>query len=569
MPATAVPADPACAGDWTAPTTPVSDPGALRVEWTWTGPVGWRLDEGGTVTPLVGPLLDGDGDGDVDRHDPPSVVVVACRSAGSGRECTVAALDGRTGEEQWRREAASVPHALIWGDLDGDGAPEVFTSVADGRAALLSGEGYREWVADALPTTNDGAQATVADLDADGVPEILFDDLVLDGATGALEARLETTAPWTGGGHAAVDVDGDGTAEIAWADGLFSADGARLWTTAEAVPATGPWPIPVQADPDADAELLFVGDRLALYDTDGTLLSATPFAAGTTAGPACAGDLDGDGLPEVVVPTWSPGTLTAHGLDGAVRWTRPLTDVDGHAGCVTADLDGDLRQEVIHAGENAVFVYDGATGAVVGAWADAASSTRFETVAVADVDGDGHAELVVVGDGHGQGFAGVAVLGHAGAGWTAAGPAWATVDYATTQVTADGEVPTAPVPAWSTVGVWRGRLAADGAPPRPAPGVEVLGRCAADCTWGPGRLQVRAVNRGGAPMGPGRLTVSGGGWSTTRAVDGLGPGRAGAAVGIDLPVEALGAPLSVVLTPVDPGPTCGQATVELTAACPD
>lgn len=563
--------DSACAGTWAWPEAVVDDPWRITPRWQGRGPQGWTLTEGPPVTPVVLNLTDDDADGDVDRDDQPEVVGVVCRAVGAGRDCATVAWDGATGLTRWEGVAAPAPNQLLAGDLDADGAPEVLTTTTEGNPALVDAGGLREWTAAELPTTNDGAHVAAADLDGDGIPEVLVDDRVYDGASGSLEAALEVPAPHTGGGHAVADLDGDGSAEVIYGDGAFAADGTRRWSTGEASAAAGPWPLVVRGD-DGAPVVVVVGSRVATFAVDGTPGPTFPLPAGTASGPPCAGDLDADGTVELVLPTYAPGALTALGLDGTARWSRSIADQEGHAGCVVFDFDGDGTLEVVHSGEAALVVVDGATGVVRASWADAASSTGTETVAVADVDHDGHAELVVAGDGYQGGFAGVAALGHAGAGWSPGGPAWSGPAFGGLDVDPDGRVPSPAPESWREPGLWRGRPVQDGTPPAANLVVEVLGACAVDCTWGPAALSVRVVNRGGRTSAPSVLRVSpaddpDGPPIYARTLDPLPGGTAAASVVIEVPVDRLEGPVRVALDPVEGECAPGDEAVVVDLGC--
>jgi outer membrane protein assembly factor BamB len=106
------------------------------------------------------------------------------------------------------------------------------------------------------------------------------------------------------------------------------------------------------------------------------------------------GDLDGDGLPEVVA-AGRESTVALRGDSGEVVWEMaPFTEPFPADGALAlADLDNDAAPEVIHGNR----VLDGRTGSGVGIGAAGCGCGYNDQVplpAVGDLDGDGFAEVV-------------------------------------------------------------------------------------------------------------------------------------------------------------------------------
>lgn len=190
------------------------------------------------------------------------------------------------------------------------------------------------------------------------------------------------------------DIDSDDTPDIlvtsyagaSWTTAgalraLSGADGAELWTnTAEQIEGSGNLAAG-DIDGDGVVEIIAVtatGKQVVAFEHDGTVKwrSSALSLPGCYATAPAIGDLDGDGDPEIVVANHilnSDGSLRAQGA------------ATGGCASFPVDLDLDGQQEVI-AG-SAVFDIDGRT-----LW----TTARNGYPAVADFDADGLGEVVVV-----------------------------------------------------------------------------------------------------------------------------------------------------------------------------
>ena len=111
------------------------------------------------------------------------------------------------------------------------------------------------------------------------------------------------------------------------------------------------------------------------------------------------GDINGDGMPEVVFTSFaggaytSAGTLTAvNGATGATLWSA-APGLYASAGVALGDLDGDGLPEVCTAGTAAAVVcFDGAGNV---RWQAGVEPSYVGSPAIADLDGDGLAEVIL------------------------------------------------------------------------------------------------------------------------------------------------------------------------------
>ena len=426
--------------DWTSE---VEDPWDLLVEWHWSG-------DPSVSMPAVANLTDDDGDGDIDALDVPDVALVSYANG------DIVALSGDAGVELWRAPGFRPDSGVAIADVDVDGRPEVIGITRDNRVRALRADGTELWTS-AESFSLLYPIPTVADLDGDGLPEVIGDAAVLNGADGSTYARLDLdrTGPWRA--PVVTDLDGDGLSEILLANDVFDHEGKLLWSLRPAPETLASFAAIVQADDDPMAEIAWaVGPDLVITDHDGTERARAPLSRRARPGPPCAGDIDGDGKPEVIVP--ASDRLTAFEVDGTELWSVAISDSSGAAGCIVFDMDGDAVYEVIYADMRDLRVFDGATGAIRYENGEHGSVTYFETPVVADIDADGSAEIIVSSSGY-DGHSGVTVFGHAGDGWPPAGPAWPVHDYYVSNVTDGGSVPTDAEPGWRSHLVFRGRPA--------------------------------------------------------------------------------------------------------------
>lgn len=359
-------------------------------------------------TEVVVADVDGDGRADVltlARYDsgPDSLegILSVYRQASDG---SFAAPESyRFGAYPWRMAIA---------DVDGDGAPDiVVTDVGrgsiEGATWLLLQDAAsrgRFLAAQRLPQSGPGASAgydpVVADVDGDGVPDIVGGALA--GGTGARvmiqdPSRRGTFQPWapldvpgSATSIAAGDLDGDGRGDLAFWTVIGRQDdapvGSLAWRLRQPDGTLGP----------AQTALRTVGvnaRRMAMLDIDGdartdVLVFLRPSAVEYTGkltsviqGPAGAmtpidtsvgspgnddaafGDLDGDGRVDVAMVGWwmsgtsTQGLLTFYTQTGGGAFSGrsqidvSMIDMPGHV--AVGDLDGDGRLDAVVLGHQA------------------------------------------------------------------------------------------------------------------------------------------------------------------------------------------------------------------------
>ena len=252
-----------------------------------------------------------------------------------------------------RARNAGVPPLAV--DLDGDQKPELIVPIQrlnnTGALYILKSDGTDFRDSDSNPATRNAFLTTpagvsetpcVGDIDGDGKLDIVFQ--TLDGAIYAVHADSTEVA------------DGDGNPATF---GVLVAGGGLSRGQAILADLNGDGAMEIIAGRPAGA---LAGSFLSVFrDSAGTISSYLVPMGGSTASPPGAADLNGDGLPEVIVANLSTGVGSVSGLS-IVNWEMLLdpllpTDPDQYdayiirggrfSAPVLADLNRDGTPEVL------------------------------------------------------------------------------------------------------------------------------------------------------------------------------------------------------------------------------
>ena len=415
----------------------------------------------------------------------PSIVLTTFEGINGARIGTLRIFDGRTCEEQIRvGDAENRPgYGTQWAiaDLDGDvpsgGRPEIIGmhNTGDTNASPLylyalgldvqggQASASRLWYGRLCESSGDTPVPILAntanfgpgvwDLNDDGVPEILVDEMVFDAGGCLLNTATALSYLQHGPMSAIADVDLDGAPDLVRFDKIASWNEAttewetKSWFTPDAAHKAGHVAVvdlgaysqlPGQAAPNQLPEVVVVSaastefnpnstGSIRVQALDGTVvwgpveLYHDAGVAGGHGGPPTASDFDGDGQVEFAAAAnqyyavYDPDCVAA--LNGAspperpggtcnrapamaslpdgILWAQPSQDFSSSGtGSSIFDFDGNGAGEAVYGDECYVRVYEGASGEVIYS-APASSGTGFELPVIADVDGDFATEIVV------------------------------------------------------------------------------------------------------------------------------------------------------------------------------
>ncbi len=437
------------------------------VQWQWSAPSSGTTFTGSLTTPLVGNFSDDNADGEIDLCDVPDVVVEAFTaeaqigSEPTGYAARIFILSGDTGAQ-----IAMSDHYVdgninpAFGDLDGDGIPEIVAATTDKHVIAFANDGTTKWIGaqGSWPTIetftgNLGAYChafAIYDLDEDGSPEILGGFDVFDNqgalkwsATGNLNSI--PGEPFWCPTPTAADLDGDGSLEVIYGHAAYRADGSLMWQVA----LNPGHPHVANVDADPEPEIIVNTDAgITVIENDGTIKFGPVRPTGEAASARCWGkpsvvhDFDGDGDADLAMGTCQTYSVYDIGATGLTpKWNQPVADFSGLATGTAFDFLGDGVADAIYADEQNAYVFEGQTGASE-LTVPRQSGTLIEYPVVADVDNDGSAEVVVVSNAVGAlTAAAVTVYRDAEDRWIPARRIWNQHAYHVTNVREDGTIP--------------------------------------------------------------------------------------------------------------------------------
>ncbi len=347
-----------------------------------------------------------------DVLDEPVYALITANLIGTDAAEMIACVGGEVlalnagGEVLWRQPVGTGHGKCVdVFDLDADGRPEVIVGGSDQKVHCFGADGDELWVTDCPrdpyvpeiePASGQVDVLAAGDINGDGLGEVVF------GASNWFAYALdhEGTVLWRSlnWAHPSLDivlhdVTGDGRLEALIATryntaNLFDADGNRI----DAVSA-GYHGIPMSvAAGDLDGNGLVemvTGSRIGgVHVKEHGGERAWDLNLGSQVTDVAVADLDGGGLPRLLACSTNHYVICAD-ADGELIWRR---NVGGAARqMAVADVNGDGALEIVVAVAGDAPAILSADGELLGR----AGPPDAELIAVADIDGDGRVELVV------------------------------------------------------------------------------------------------------------------------------------------------------------------------------
>lgn len=302
------------------------------LKYAWGNPAAVNTADSVMMAPVVIQLDDDTCDGVVDERDIPEIVFFTFAAGNYNGNGTLHAISivGGVVVEKWTANAGLVSpnhpgRSIAAGNIDGMPGNEIVACTTDGRVRAYRADGTERWLS---PAGTACQMPALADLDHDGDVEVLVEGAILDGATGAIVTPISPALV----NVVASDVTGDGFLDLVGPDRVLAVDGTLI--TASNVPAR--------------------------Y--------------------GAVGDLDGDGIAEIVASDYNTHRLVVWKVDatqpGGFRMIRSGIDINGNLSpslCAVgsagntrgggpptvADFNGDGTPDVALAGGVGYAVFDG------------------------------------------------------------------------------------------------------------------------------------------------------------------------------------------------------------------
>src|SRR5690554_6557249 len=425
---------------------PVIDTFDPRMTLAWT-------DAPDTVAPEFNQVMMTPAVLDMNEDGMPDIIFSTFAGGNYAGPAVLRAIDGKTYESIFDladpTQAVSGSASVAVGDFDGDGRNEIVAMLprtAEGLFGLIAFDDYQnswtevwraEWpepvgIEQGVDKYYDGP--ALADLNADGKVEVIITNRVYDAVSGELLCEATELDP-TPLNTTVADLDGDGIMEVIASDGafkfVFDAASAtysclKYWNYSEGygLPAVGDFgtftdgqrrfgeldgipEVVIVAELDADNQVRLINGQTGemiwsatIPDTNHPHFSDAQCSGGQGGAPTIA-DFNGDGSPEI--GTAGACFYAVFDAEGNLLWEEASQDFSSAStGSSVFDFEGDGKAEVVYADECFLRVYDGSTGEVLFKRSHTSATTR-ELPVIVDVDNNYHADIVVIANDYSAG----------------------------------------------------------------------------------------------------------------------------------------------------------------------
>ena len=432
-----------------------------KLAWEWTGSNEFPLSDQVICTPLVGNLTDDNNDGKIDLKDIPDIVFISFKSNYYQKEGTVRVISGDGSKEHFSIGPVSYGNKYFeafptynsaLGDVDNDGILEIIVVMndqADNKwLAVFENTGAIKWISEDFSSSQltRPVSVDIADLDANGAPEIIIGNLILSNTGKTLMIGKEDNGL---NNSTVADIDLDNQLEIIAGRTAYEANGKVLWHINfldEGFTAVANF------DNDDHPEIVHVGrGKVSLIEHTGDLIwgpkeiaPGGPFKG--DGGPPMISDVDGDGDVEICVAGTSK--LSVFNKNGTILWSVNIKDPSSVTTASAFDFDGDGRTEIVYSDSETLKILNGRNGNLL--FEDQVGSGTFiEMPVIADVDNDNSAEIVVPCNSYVSGNVnGIRVYEDENDHWVNTRKIWNQHAYVITNINDDGTIPKMPKNNW-------------------------------------------------------------------------------------------------------------------------
>ncbi|MDN3489411.1 choice-of-anchor A family protein [Pseudoalteromonas sp. APC 3694] len=446
-------------GDLPSVAQPIK-PFALEEKWNWNSSD--FLPEYNQVisTPIVVQLNDDNGDGFIDNKDVSDIVVTTYKDNLFYKTGLVRALSGVDGTELWNYANGGVfsdtRHSLAAADLDGDGFVEIITNDQTSDVVQVInhlGEVKKEFIKFGKPN----GSIVVSDLNNDGQAEIVVGNNVFSYETGFM--FLTSVAAI---GSMSFDSNNNGNQEIFVDGGLHDSNGAQLWQYGQ--PDTMLFSAVANLDDDLEPEIVVSNPssnpnegQLTVLEHNGNVKWQVTNPTNLGGGVQAVSNFLG--MNNIGIVHAGENAVDMYDKNGQLVWSVINEGTSWRLGVSAFDFNGDGIDEVIVQNRLSVRVLNGLDGSEL-AKVENSTLALWEYPIVVDLAGDNDAELIVTSNNSKSEYNinnGVTVYGSVEGSlpWKNATRIWNQHSFHQTNIGQDGKVPTVELPSWLNNNTYR------------------------------------------------------------------------------------------------------------------